>query len=183
MWYPEPQQRRHSLIMGLILAIAFFLQYTFLRPSAGQTCPILFLLPAVVYSGMFLGEWGGAICGVISGIFVDAVSASGQCFHALLFLLLGCIAGLLVHYLLNNTLFTGLLLTFLSTAIYLLLEWVIFYLVPGYGEPGNFLWNHCFQSLFWTTIFSLPFYLFLHRILRGTRSKKHTQDQKGSGHH
>ena len=69
------------------------------------------LIPLVICIGMFEREIAGAVLGMLAGILWDSVSPMGDGYNALLLMLAGAAAGLLIDYLMRNNLMTALLLS------------------------------------------------------------------------
>lgn len=65
------------------------------------------LIPLVICIGMFEREIAGAVLGMLAGILWDSVSPMGDGYNALLLMLAGAAAGLLIDYLMRNNLMTG----------------------------------------------------------------------------
>ncbi len=76
------------------------------------------LIPLVICIGMFEREIAGAVLGMLAGILWDSVSPMGDGYNALLLMLAGAAAGLLIDYLMRNNLMTALLLSGFACLIY-----------------------------------------------------------------
>ena len=74
----------------------------------------------------------GACFGMFAGMLWDAVGTRGDGFHAVVLLIIGCICGLLLHYLMRVNFVTALLLSTCAALVHNLLYWLVFLVIPGY---------------------------------------------------
>jgi len=154
------------ILAVIVLFLIFILQYSGLAPLSPGRVTGLLLVPAVVYCAMFMGEWGGAMTGLFIGICMDCVMPAAVCFNALLLLSIGCISGLLTHYVMHRNIYSAVLMAISSTAIYFFLNWLVFYAFT-IESAGYILWHYKLPSMFYTTLISLPLYYLFSLILKG----------------
>ena len=163
------KQRRKDIIrrciLTLILLILFLLQTTpGLLPVIGKASAML-LVPAVVCIGMFERETAGAFFGLFAGLLWDTVSAQPTGFHSIILMCLGCISGLLITHLMQNSLLSGILLSALGIILHTMLYWVIFVLLRGYTGALTLLYQQFLPSMLYTALF-IPLLYFIIRLLR-----------------
>ncbi len=107
------------------------------------------LFGAVVVLAMFEGEIAGAAFGVIFGLLWDIQFGSVIGFNALLLMVIGVFAGLMISGLLQNKLVSYLIITAIGITFHFLIKWFFF----------SLLWGR--QTSFLTTIYSFLFELLL----------------------
>ena len=162
--FTREKGRLHLLAAGTLMLVLYLLQYCGFLPAHGAA-PVL-LLPALIICAMFLGEWYGAILGLITGIFIDAVSVDAFCFNTVAMLLLGCAAGLFIHLLLNNTALSALLLCGGCTLVYVSARWVFFFFIQ---HPENAVYHYTHYSLpsvLITLLLSIPLYFIIRKMMK-----------------
>lgn len=159
----------HFTALGVLFLILYLLQYAGVFPPIGGVRPLL-LVSAVIAAAMFLRQWGGAVFGCAAGLFMDAVTSGASSFNTLVLLLIGCACGLLITCLFNNTLGVGFLLQAGFLALYVLLRWLFFYVLPGYDNAAHILLQYGLGEFFYTLVLSVPLYLLIRRLMRQVHS-------------
>ncbi|WP_225969363.1 rod shape-determining protein MreD [Treponema pedis] len=90
-----------------------------------------FILLLILYTGISNGSMTGLVCGFISGLFLDFLSAAPIGLHSFIFTLLGFISGKIYGlYNLNKIIFTCLL----GTAVFLFYAVILFVLRFLFGQ-------------------------------------------------
>lgn len=157
---------RQYAVSGITLFLLYIIQYCGILPRIGGAAPFFLLLPAVVFAGMFMGEWNGAIFGLIAGIFTDAVSSSASGFNTLVFFIIGCVAGLFITYLFNNTAIAAILLTGASAFIYETSKFLIRYIVHGYENAAYHYTRYSLVAFVCTTLIAIPMYFIFKKLMK-----------------
>ena len=121
---------RRTVFVLLILAVHILQNTRGLFPEIFGVKANL-LIPLVICIGMFEREIAGAVLGMLAGILWDSVSPMGDGYNALLLMLAGAAAGLLIDYLMRNNLMTALLLSGFACLIYSVFYVVFFLLANG----------------------------------------------------
>ena len=118
------------VVFAVIIAIAFFLQYTASSALKGTfTFPTGILIPITVCIAMAEKEYASLVWGLIIGIAVDFASSSvTDGIFTLYFAVFACAAGLLAHYLFRNSALTAILFTFIASAIF-----CVILIIPNLG--------------------------------------------------
>ena len=156
----------HFTALGVLFLVLFLLQGVGLFPSIGGARPLL-LVSAVISASLFLRQWGGAVFGCAAGLFLDASSSGAGCFHTLTLLVIGCVCGLLITNLLNNTLAVNFLLQAGFLFLYVVLRWLFFYVFPGgYDDVGHIFLKYGLGDFLYTFVLSIPLYLLIRRLMR-----------------
>jgi rod shape-determining protein MreD len=91
------------------------------------------ILVFVICAALLNGKWEGAIVGLVSGLGLDIASGAMLGFHALLFMYVGLLAGLVHKYVFRENYLIALLMTFFGSIVY---GWVFFFL-RIYPLAGN----------------------------------------------
>lgn len=147
------------LINTLIFATVITFQYNSVFSLKIQTANPMIVLALLVCISIFSSQQTAAFAGMITGIFVDCVSAAPSCFHTIVFLILGLAVSLAAHHLFNSNIFAACTLCFLSGIIYYLLRWVFNYAFSlSFTESITYLMRTAIPSALYTTVFIIPFY-------------------------
>ena len=126
-------------LFGSLFLLFYFLQYTGILPAFGAVSAAP-MVPLTVLVALQYREWQGALFGLIAGSLMDIMGAGSACFNALALFLLGCLAGLLVKYYVNNNTLSALALLALFSLLYFIAKWLIFY--ASHIDAGQlFLWS------------------------------------------
>lgn len=155
------------LVNTLIFITLLFIQYNgVFTISISRASPML-PLALLVTICMFCSELTAAISGLIVGVFIDTVASTPPGFNAIVFMVLGVCASLVVKYLFNNNIFASVALCALCTAFYLLLRWAFcIAFSANFSENLTYIMRTIFPSVLYTAMFSIPFY-YLERKLYG----------------
>lgn len=154
----------HYVSAGILIFLLYIIQYCGFFGSYGGAAVLT--LPAVIISAMFLGEWGGALIGLVTGIFMDAVSVDSFCFNTVSLFIIGCLSGLIIHYLLNNTAVASMMICTGAIFIYTLARWCIFYLVGNSGGAKYHFIHFSVPSFIITLMLSLPLYFIIRKMMK-----------------
>lgn len=112
------------VFIAIVYLIIYIIQYTDGVFEKNLYFPQL-MLPAALFSGMFLGDRVGAIFGFLIGTAVDAVSAETICYNGIFMLLAGFFGGVLVQFVINNNFRSALIVSSALTLLYYFGLWVI----------------------------------------------------------
>lgn len=131
------------------------------------------LIPLVICIGMFEREIAGAVLGMLAGILWDSVSPMGDGYNALLLMLAGAAAGLLIDYLMRNNLMTALLLSGFACLIYSVF-YVVFFLLAnllanGVDSTGYLLIRYYIPAAVYSFLFTPLWYIIVRAVMRRTK--------------
>lgn len=118
----------------------------------------LLLIPFTVSAAMFAGPLGGAWTGVAAGLLWGLYADAPFGFHALLLLLLGCTAGMLVRLLLRNNALSAALLCGGGAVAFCLVHWAYTCLFFPVSAALVLLYRAVLPDLLCTLLLSLPIY-------------------------
>lgn len=125
---------------GLLLMLCTVLQTTPGLLQFGQAKPV-FILPLCVAVAVFEGEFAGGLFAAVGGLMWDYTAGRTVGLLALSLLILGFFTSVLVQLYLKNSLGNFILLNALSALLVLSVDYLFFYVMPGYsGAPARFLW-------------------------------------------
>lgn len=154
-------KRKNNSIQALCFIGLFFIFYLItytdiLSITVFNATPMP-LIALTVIVGYYYGEWMGFISGILCGVFLDAVMSHSVCFNTVFLLIIGCAAGFLVRYLLNRNIFSVIMITFISCALYFAFKF-IFCMELDSGETYRYLLLYALPSAVYSTAFVIPFY-------------------------
>lgn len=164
----NPKHTRGLAFCSVLLFFLFTLQYSGHLPRLNGATPFNLLLPAVVFAGMFFGPWQGAMIGLVTGIFADAISAGATGFNTIAFFLIGCICGLFIQHLLNNTVVAALLLSAGSALLFETGRYLFSYIIIGYENTAFYYLRYSLVSAALTTLIALPIYFLFKKLMKTT---------------
>ncbi len=96
---------------------------------------IIYMIPLVVSLGVFEKETCGLVYGIIGGAFLDVSSVAPDGLNALFFAFVGCMAGVLTHYVMKRNFVSALIITVVSSFVYETSAWLIRVMIPV-GDRG-----------------------------------------------
>lgn len=130
------------------------------------------LVPLIVAIGMCEGEIPGLLYGTAAGAFWDVCSGGIDGIHALSLALIGCISGLLVHFLMRNRLLTQYCICAVSCVLHSVLYWAVSVYIPVGDSGGAKLLGFYLPSAVITTAFSFIIYYFVRYICNTLKEKE-----------
>ena len=159
---------KHTFIFYTFISVIALLLYILdstgiLTFKIGNTHPIL-LIPLLVAVSMAAREWVGLVFGGLLGILLDITSADSYCFNLILLSFIGCACGLFCSYVINNNIYSALILSLSSAFIYFTLKWLVFYVFDGNRDVFIFFVNYTLISAIYTALFIIPFYYLIRFI-------------------
>lgn len=162
----EHNRRRRLITIGVVAFILFLIQYSGLLPELNHASPFNLLLPIVIFAGMYLGEWGGAVCGLIIGIFADAVSADVTCFNTVIYMIIGCVSGLFITYLFNNTAVAATFLSLIFSFLFETARFIMYYTMTGFETAAYHYTKYSLVSALFTFLLSIPMYFVFKKLMK-----------------
>ena len=106
----------------------------------GQAKP-LFILPLCLAVAVYEGEFAGALFGAVCGLLWDYTAGRTVGMLALELLLMCFALSVLVQLYLQGSTWNFALISMVTAALVLSLDWLFFYYMPGYAGAGErFLW-------------------------------------------
>lgn len=93
------------------------------------------LIPLVIAIGMCEGEISGLLYGMTAGCLWDVCSGGIDGFHAFYLAFIGCLSGILVHFLMRNKLLTQYCICTVSAFMHGILYWLVSVYIP-IGDNG-----------------------------------------------
>ncbi len=150
-----------NIVLGIFIMAAFLLETTVFKNAAVFQAAPNILLVITVSTGFMRGKKAGMITGFISGLLYDAVFGSVIGLHALLFLLMGYVAGIFYKVFFDNNVRVPLALVTVMDIAYNVVLYVIFFLMRGRTAFFSFL----LQRILPEAVFTFIITFFLYRIL------------------
>lgn len=153
-------------MFGIISFILYFIQYTKgYNLKIGNATAVL-LVPVIVFIATFYREWTGALFGLAVGTLMDITTSGSTCFNAIALMLIGCAAGLLITYWLNNNLLSALFLDFVFVFIYFISKWLFLQFFSGQSYAVQYLLQYNLPSAFLTFAAGIPIYIIMRYIIK-----------------
>lgn len=126
----------------------------------------LFLLPLAVSIACFEKLVPVAVMGAACGFLWDYSARCLFGFHALVLCVLCVAVSLVLQFLLRSVVWNHLLCIAVGTALYELVFFFFFRLLPGSGELWKMLYSHCLPVFFKTILFGAAIYFVVRKIYR-----------------
>lgn len=125
---------------------------------------VFLLVPLAVSIAMFEHEFSGMLYGLLCGALWDLSSAIPDGIYALYFTVFSCVAGLLTHYILRNTLISALVLNIFGTLGVCVLNFIFNCLAKDAADIWNTI-KFFYIPSFILTVITIPFIYFPVRFL------------------
>lgn len=119
------------------------------------------VLPLLVGYSIFSTTGKSAIAGLLCGICVDAVAAKAVSFNAIILMLTAVFVCLFANNFFNKNIKSALVMSILSSVIYFVLNWLLYYISSDVKDSTTFLMNYALPSAIYTAVLIIPsFYLY-----------------------
>ena len=129
----------------------------------GQAKP-LYLLPLCLAVAVYEGEFAGALFGAVCGLLWDYTAGRTVGMLGLELLLLGFAISVLVQLYLQGSTWNFALISMVTAALVLSLDWLFFYYMPGYSWAGSRWLTFVLPSAGLTLLPSLVLFRLVRRI-------------------
>lgn len=164
--------KKHSPVFFVFVSLSAIILYLLdstgiMTLKIGTAHPIL-LIPLLVAVSMTAREWIGLVFGAFFGILLDVSAADGFCFNLMIMLCIGTACGLLCSYVMNEHIYSAVVLSVCSALFYFLAKWLRFYVIGSKGDTLNYLITYSLPSAAYTALFILPFYYFVKSVSKRT---------------
>lgn len=155
--------RYSYVVIGLLGAVLFILQYAGLPPMIGK-CSAVLLIPFTVICGAFSSPVQGAVIGAICGVFMDIYGASSPAFNLMAMFFIGLASGIVFTYFFNRNAQAFAILNLAVSILYFFFKWICFYGVSG-GFYFYFIRVGIFSALY-TAVTAIPVYYLITLFLK-----------------
>lgn len=148
----------------IVCAAVILLQSTGLMTLRIGTASLLLILPLVVYSGMYFGEYGGAVLGFLAGAAVDTYSST-LFLNTIALTVFGFAAGLIISRLFNRNFAAAAVLNVCASALYFFIKWLSVY---AFSDPScGFVFTHfTLPSAVYTAVIGVLLFFLLNPVLK-----------------
>lgn len=178
--------RREGLpvLLKRILLFAVVLVAALLQNTDGLS-PVFFgvrifsLIPVTVCIGMCDGEVSGLVYGLIGGAFWDVCSAGIDGYHAFYLALIGCLSGILIHFIMRNRLLTEYCICGVASVIHSVIYWLFTVCIPLGDMNCNKLLGFYLPSAVVTTAFSFIAFYIIRAICNSLREREEKINKVG----
>lgn len=152
------------IYMFLICAVNYFLQTSFLPMlSFFSVVPNTNLL-VVLFSGVFFGNFGGAVIGLCVGLVQDMIFSHTMGMHALVLFLLGFCAGYLKDYFREGHFQMSLLLVVAGVLVYHILYYLVCYFFASDVLFLEFIREKLIRELILDILLGVPLFLLFKKL-------------------
>ena len=164
---PETKRKifKWAVDLALIFLISIVQMTPHFLPAIFNARPVL-LIPLVVCIAMFEGDALGIACGILGGLFWDAIGSRLIGFNSILMLLFAFACAMLIEHLMSRRLVTGMLFCAGALVLWQLADWLCFHVLPGYGSAGITLLTTGLPVVAYSFVFVFPFYFLVRWMSR-----------------
>lgn len=155
------------ILYAIELLLLYILQTTAVVPAVYGVRPLL-LIGAAMSIALFEGDMPGLAVGVAAGLLMDMGGAEILGVHALMLGVAGYVLGSMTMELFKANLPVLLLAMAVIVPMVGVLEWLIFFVLPGYPEAAYAMQTHYVPQMLYTFAMTPLFYL-VHRRTRRSR--------------
>ena len=160
-----------KILYVALLVASYIIQFLFL-PRLGICFPVLLLIPMTTAIAMHQREFSALLFGLLSGALWDLASSLPDGTLALLFAVAACGIGLLIRYVLRNTLLTALSLNLILIIFFSGVSYMALTEGFDYEFFKDLLFTHYLPSIVISLIFTIPDYLLIRAISKFTQTDK-----------
>ena len=145
------KERIYPVFRRVIYIALFVLTGVVQNTLLGMRGSILLpLIPLTVAVCVFEHEYAGFFFGLLGGALYDLASPAADGIYAIVFAVLGCAAGLVMHYLFRGTLLSAFLLTLIFALCTALTGFIFMVLAKDRsGAPASHAWEGVMPWNFW----------------------------------
>ena len=155
----KPKHPFIILLNILIFFIPLLFYYTGIFTLTIKNITPLLVLPILTSFSIFASPLKSAFVGLICGIFMDSCAIGSHCFNAILLLLIGTAVSVASNNIFNKNIFSAIVLSLITSAVYFILQWVIFHTrAVSMNDSLIYLLKYAFPTAIYTAVFILPFY-------------------------
>lgn len=153
------------LLLYLVQVTPGFLQIFGIKP--------LIILPAVVCLAMHERELVGGLLGALGGMLCDLSSFTYFGFNAIMFLLMGIAVGLLVEYMMKESMGNAVFFTLCGLVIQMIVSFFFQYGIWSYEDTGRLWLWHIIPCICYSLVYVPPLFLMFRKLSRffGTRTQ------------
>ncbi len=156
-----PTRRIFRWILYFLELVVFYVLQTTpgIIPAVYGARPVL-LIPIALTIAMFEGDVGGMVVGIAAGLLIDMGGSDLLGFHAILLAVLCFVIGSMTMQIFRTNLLVALLSSLVAVPLVIVLQWVFFYIVPGYGDVQYVFMTSILPKMIYTFAVTPLFYLF-----------------------
>lgn len=155
---------KRFIITFVTILVCFLLQTTFFQSVAlaGQV-PNLILI-VVVAAGYMRGRMEGLYVGFASGLLIDFIYSDLIGMNAMLYVMVGYIAGICNEIYYRDELSVPLLVIALSDFLFNFVFYVLNFLLRGRTDVVHYIWRNIVPEMVYTVLIAVALYQLLHTI-------------------
>ena len=145
------------IIYAIEILAMYVLQSTSFMPEIGGARPLLLVCAAMTIA-VFEGDVSGMAAGIGAGLLMDMGGTDVLGIYALILGVLGYALGAMTMELFRANLLVVLSTMAVIVPLVCVLEWLIFFVVPGYEGAAYVMQTHCVPKMLYTFAITPLFY-------------------------
>ena len=160
-----------KIIYIVLFVISYIFQFT-VFPRLGISFPVLLLIPLTIAVAMYECEFSGMFFGLLAGALWDLASPLPDGSLAFIFAVIACVTGLLIHYIMRNTLLTALIISPSVTLFYFIFAYMFSKTGSDYEFFRSIIFTHFLPSFLLSVIITIPDYFIVRAVSKLTQTEK-----------
>ncbi len=156
-------------LLGVIIVLAAVVQNTPDVFPKMFSANAMLLIPVVVSIAMFESEIVSLFFGLGAGLLWDVVGAHGHYYHSIVLCIAAFFISMLIRRRVRNTLFSSMILTFITVFIHNTIYWIMYVLIPNPQGAGIAYLSFYFLSCIYTVIVGIVIYFIIRPIEKAFR--------------
>lgn len=148
----------------ILSMLVILLQSTGLLTLRIGTFSAVLILPLVVYAGLYFGEYGAAVLGLLAGAVTDTYSSTLM-YNTVVLTVIGFVSGLLISRFFNRNFAAAAVLNVGASVLYFFFKWLFVY---AFSDPSSgFVFTHfILPSIIFTAVLGVVLFFILNPILK-----------------
>lgn len=148
-----------TIINILIFFVSMLFYYTGVLPLTIKGITPLLILPILTAFSIFNSPVVSAVAGLLCGVFMDANALDSYCFNAIVLVIIGAFVAVSSNNLFNKNIFSAMVLSLITAALYFILQWAVFETNNTTIEDSLiYLLKYALPSAVYSAVFIIPFY-------------------------
>lgn len=160
------REKRNIAVRWLLYYLIISLSYVYMTTIHFDIPNPIFLIPIAICISMNEEPFYAGITGCVCGLMTDSAMGTLVGFHAIILMWCCAVTSLLFILIMRHHIFNVILITFISSLIQSLLDYLFNYAIWGYDSIGIILLKYFLPSLIFTNISTVVFYYLIRAIAR-----------------
>lgn len=156
-------------LLGFIIVLTAVLQNTPDVFPKMFSANAMLLIPVVVSIAMFESEIVSLVFGLFAGVLWDIVGTHGHYYHSIILCIAAFFISMLIRRRVRNTLFSSMVLTFITVFVHNTGYWIMYVLIPNAQGAGAAYFRFYFLSAIYTVVVGIVIYFIIRPIEKAFR--------------